>query len=520
VRINAAPIALTLCLVALLCLCTAADASSPTIVVDGQAIQTDVPAIFAGDHVLVPLRDIVGRLGGAVDFDSASGSITVHRGGQIVQLALGSLVAYADGRRIPLDVAPREFAGRIMVPLRILTDALGASADYNAETNAVAIVTNVKPGAFVAAVGSPPRLPSGYATSVTSVPVAASYVSDERPASDSLVGTQYPQIYGRFNGGSTAVNPSTVGVTFDGADVTAESTVSSAYFAYTPRYALDSGRHTVSVTGQNDDGTPFSDSWTFRVDAGSLSYVSSMLDYGPNYYYGYRHYGFCPPGFALYAPGPLFLVAGNVVEIIFFSRFYPYGTGWVTVGGLPGQFYLTPWPGYPGYFWTTAVVPYGVASRVAVVSAHFTLVNGKTVVVHSTAPLTIDGTRRTLPNSVRYAVMPSLINQPSSPRHLVVYDRLAVQPARITTAGGASQAMRTTLPVHAPVTIDPVHTGNVPQNQGGAIAPVSGGANGNPVVTQPVTIPVTQPGAPPKPVEHSTQPVGAHPLPNPTNVPH
>lgn len=515
-RINAAPLALALSLVAALSVCETARAASPSIVLNGQALQTDVPPIVIESHVLVPLRDIVDRLGGSVSYDAASGSIAVRQSGRVIQLALGSAVAYVNGRRVALDASPREFAGRVMVPLRVLTDALGASADYNPETNMVAIVTGVRSGSFVAAVGGPPRLPSGYATSVASAPAVASSVIDQRPAPETLVGTQYPQIYGRFQGGSAAVNPSTVKVTFDGADVTAESTVSSAYFAYTPRYALDSGRHSVAVTGQSDDGTPFSDQWTFRVDAGSISYVSSMLDYAPNYYYGYRHYGFCPPGFSLYTPGPLFLVAGNVVEIIFFSRFFPYGSGFVTIVGLPGQFYLTPWPGYPGYFWTTAVVPYGVLSQRAVVSAHFMASNGKSVVVHSTAPLRIDGMRRTLPDNVHYAVMPSLINRPQSPSRLVVYDRLAVQPRRVVLPVGGAQ-YRSIQPVHVPVTIDPAHPVTVDPNKGSAIVPVSGGVNGNPV---PVNVQLPPPPAPPKPVERVTQPVVAHPIPNATAVPH
>ena len=417
--------------------CLAPVAAAPTILVDGIRLPADVPASVSGDRVLVPLRGVFERLGARVSFDAPSRTASAVRDGTLVQVTVGSPVAWVNGQRRTLDVGAKEVAGRVLIPLRFVAQALGVAVDYDSATDSVVIVSGQKPGSFAAMTSGPPI--------VASAPKLPPTVEDERPAPGSLIGSPYPTIYARLGGGSSAVNPSSVQITVDGEDVTASSTVSSAYVSYTPSTALATGQHTVSISGSTDDGAPLSDGWTFRVDAGTSSdYTAgtygggafpsggfgSMAFAGGGFdgfgfpLNGFRRFGFFPAGFSVFTPGPLLLVSGNLIEVIFVSQFFPFGNGFFTVSGIPGTFPLTPWLGCPGFFWGFARVPGGVTAANAIIAARFTTPAGQKVVVHSTAPMRLEGDRTTLPSSIRYAVLPRLVNRPSSPKHAVVFERV------------------------------------------------------------------------------------------------
>jgi len=402
-------------------------ADAPTIVVDGYSVQTDVPPVVIDGHVLVPLRGVFERFGAHVDYDAADNAAIAQRGGTTVKVVVDDPVGWVNGARVALETPPREIAGRVEVPLRFVAQALGVSVDYDASSNEVVIVSGVTPGNFVAAgPGTPPyasaSLASNYgASGTTGTPPS---VEGQQPSPNALIGTDYPQIYARLGGGSSAVDPATVRVIVDGVDVTDLSTVSSAYIAYTPTEQMTGGTHTVDVSGQSDDGTPFDSQWSFRIQSySSTDYISSIVGYNAPMF-GYSRFGFFPPGFSVFAPGPQFFVFGQPIIIVFFSPFFPNGTGFFSLSGVPGQFVMTPWLGCPGFFWGSFSVPQGVLSPNAVVAAHFTTSDGRSIVAHATAPLHIDGTRRTLPASLRFAVRSHLVNRPLTPRSLVAFNRV------------------------------------------------------------------------------------------------
>ena len=477
-------------------------ASPPSVFVDGRQVITDVPAIGDGGRMFVPLR-IVEQLGAQVTFDVNAGVADIQWRGVEAKVYSGSQVAWVDGARMAMDYAPREFAGRMEVPLRFLTQAFHVDTDYDSGTNTIAIVTGAPRGNFVAtltgptastssAYANPNAASGGYGPTL---PGAAPTIDDLRPAPDSVVGSTYPQIYARLSGNSSSVDPSTVHVIVDGGDVTSLAVISSAYVSYTRSAGLANGSHSVEITGEAEDGASMDQTWSFRVDAGrNYDYASSIIGYNAPMY-GYGRYGFCPPGFSLYSPGPIYLVAGNIIEVIFFSRYFPFGSGFFTIGGIPGQFGMHPWYGFPGYYWGMMTVPFGAHARAGVLAARFKTSDGRTVVVHSTAPLRIDGLRRTLPPDVRYAVMPSIVNKPASPRGVVAFRPapVAFRPISGRSIGSWRYSPATTMPAPVrPVVVGP--------------RPVA------PIVTSPGQMPIYGPVLIPLPV----QPVAPRPLPPPT----
>src|SRR6516225_1873022 len=71
--------------------------------VDGQAVNFDVPPTVIQGRVLVPLRGIFERLGATVDYDARTQHIVAVRGGQSVELTVGSRQARVNNNPSLLD---------------------------------------------------------------------------------------------------------------------------------------------------------------------------------------------------------------------------------------------------------------------------------------------------------------------------------------------------------------------------------------------------------------------------------
>lgn len=96
-----------------------------------------------GERVLVPLRGVFEKLGATVNYDESARTVTAKDGQTDVQLTVGSRRALVDGKIITLDTPVRERRGSILVPLRFVSENLGAQVDYDKTSGVIAL----KPGA-------------------------------------------------------------------------------------------------------------------------------------------------------------------------------------------------------------------------------------------------------------------------------------------------------------------------------------------------------------------------------------
>ena len=107
--------------------------------VDGQVVNFDVPPTVIGGRVLVPLRGVFERLGATVDYDAPTQHIVALRGAQAVELTIGSRQARVNNLPTLLDVPAFTIAGRTMVPLRFVSEALGAGVQWVDASRAILI---------------------------------------------------------------------------------------------------------------------------------------------------------------------------------------------------------------------------------------------------------------------------------------------------------------------------------------------------------------------------------------------
>ncbi len=122
-----------------LCLLGVAHSQGISVQLDGRNLYFDQPPAMIDGRLLVPLRGIFEALSADVLYDAATRSIKATKGSTVVQLQLGSRTALIDGRTVYLDVPADTVGGRTMVPLRFVSESLGADVKWSGATKTVVI---------------------------------------------------------------------------------------------------------------------------------------------------------------------------------------------------------------------------------------------------------------------------------------------------------------------------------------------------------------------------------------------
>lgn len=116
-----------------------------SITVNQTPLTTDVPPEITNGRTLVPMRAVFEALGADVNWIGEEQMIIATSGNKIIVLMIGSsILNYCDistqeNKNITLDVAPLIKDGRTLIPLRAVSEALGATVDWNGETRAITI---------------------------------------------------------------------------------------------------------------------------------------------------------------------------------------------------------------------------------------------------------------------------------------------------------------------------------------------------------------------------------------------
>ncbi|MGB8266127.1 MAG: stalk domain-containing protein, partial [Candidatus Velthaea sp.] len=111
-----------------------------TVTINGTATSFSPPPIVQAGRVFVPLRGVFERLGASVDY--AGGTINATGNGRDITLQIGSTQATVDGEIKTIDVAPFIVGESTFVPLRFISEALGAGVAWDETNRVVAIDMN------------------------------------------------------------------------------------------------------------------------------------------------------------------------------------------------------------------------------------------------------------------------------------------------------------------------------------------------------------------------------------------
>jgi hypothetical protein len=111
-----------------------------TVSVNGTPLNLSPEPIERGGRVFVPLRGVFENLGASVVYQN--GQINATGNGRTVSLRVGSTQAIVDGAPQLLEVAPFIVGDSTYVPLRFVSQALGATVGYESSNRLVSIATN------------------------------------------------------------------------------------------------------------------------------------------------------------------------------------------------------------------------------------------------------------------------------------------------------------------------------------------------------------------------------------------
>jgi len=106
---------------------------------DGEAMSFEVPPFIEQDRTMVPFRAIFEALGAIVQWDAETRTVTALRDNMEIKLAIDG-PAYKNGAAISLDVPAKIVNSRTFVPLRFVSEALGAAVTWE-NTNKTVTIT-------------------------------------------------------------------------------------------------------------------------------------------------------------------------------------------------------------------------------------------------------------------------------------------------------------------------------------------------------------------------------------------
>jgi len=107
--------------------------------VNNQVAVLDVPPRIVNGRTMVPLRFITEALGAEVTWNATTNTINVQLDTTQVVLTIGSRTALVNGKPVTLDVAPLVERGRTLVPVRFISETFGCEVVWHGETNRIDI---------------------------------------------------------------------------------------------------------------------------------------------------------------------------------------------------------------------------------------------------------------------------------------------------------------------------------------------------------------------------------------------
>ncbi len=172
-------------------------------------------ALVRGGEILVPLRSMFEQMGATVAWDPASKTADVSKPGSDVKVTVGRPDVIINGETRPLDVPPEFYHGNVLVPVRVISEGMGAYVQWVPDRRVVVVryvsapVPTPPPTAPPTApptMAPPPPPPPTPTPTPTPAPKKAYY--------DHFIVGDYvfsPQVYNEFSPGNQNEGPSYAG---------------------------------------------------------------------------------------------------------------------------------------------------------------------------------------------------------------------------------------------------------------------------------------------------------------------
>ncbi len=155
-------------------------------------------AIIRNNTILVPLRSMFEQVGATVGYDRSTRTVDVSKPGADVKVTVGKSWVVVNGDERPLDVPPENYKGAILVPLRVISEGMGAFVQW-IPSKRVVVIRYVEAG--------PPGPPEATPPPPTPRPVLSPKPTPTPVATKSPVRVLVKQTYEKYVAGDYLISP-------------------------------------------------------------------------------------------------------------------------------------------------------------------------------------------------------------------------------------------------------------------------------------------------------------------------
>lgn len=110
--------------------------------VNNQFLKTDVPAEIEKGATLIPMRALLEKLKADFSWDNKNQTITASLRGKTIRLQVDNKTAVVNGQKVNLETPPRLKNGRVLVPVRFVTEQLDCQVRWLPNNNIIKIFTH------------------------------------------------------------------------------------------------------------------------------------------------------------------------------------------------------------------------------------------------------------------------------------------------------------------------------------------------------------------------------------------
>lgn len=113
--------------------------------INGEIRNMDAAPVIREGRTLLPIRFVAEPLGAAVAWDNMEQKVTITLGDKVIQLWIGKAEALVNGSSVPIDpgnleVRPLILQNRTMLPLRFVSENMGAKVEWREPDRSISVV--------------------------------------------------------------------------------------------------------------------------------------------------------------------------------------------------------------------------------------------------------------------------------------------------------------------------------------------------------------------------------------------
>jgi|GEM_PF-1152541 len=128
-----------------------------TVVIDENTVdfgQEQLPFLAESGRTLVPMRKIFEAMGATLQWAEDTQTVTATKGDNTIVIRIGDKVAKKNNIELTMDQPAELISGRTFVPIRFVSESLGAKVDWIDETKTILINTVTSKNLKVLAIGN------------------------------------------------------------------------------------------------------------------------------------------------------------------------------------------------------------------------------------------------------------------------------------------------------------------------------------------------------------------------------